>query len=287
MEELLQKHRAFTLSVAVGGFVFLVALMVRGCAVYKRDLTQARASVERKVQELNKEPVPDQAYLRKLDAVVEAADRRVAELAGTVGRTEQGEALWAACISDILEIAGKRTDTAVKEYVDLARRLPNAAFTRLLGDVQTVLAERASGANVVLDKEDLGFERIDATDFSRNVAALAAVARVVDRAITEGVDRITLINVGSTLGRIGGTEADPFLRVQTVSFGMKGDPPVLERVVRALNERDHGGTGRRLLLEQVATLGRPTTVRPADPGEAAFIVRVLLVNLDAREEEAK
>jgi hypothetical protein len=286
MEELLQKHRTFTIAVAVGGFVFLIALMVRGCAVYDLDLESENKKVASKAGELNKEPVPDKAYLDKLESIVEQADRRVQNLAGAVGRTENGEKLWEACISDILAVLGKDTEAYRNEIVGIARRLPNAAFTRLLGDVQSVMAERASQANVIIGQEDYGFERITDEDFSRNLAALAAVVRVVDRSIREGVQKIERITVSGNVGRRGGTEAQPFIRMQPVGFVLKGDPPILARVVRSLNERDRGGVGRSIVLDEVSGLGRPTTVRPQDAGTVEFRFNVLLVDLEAEDEEA-
>lgn len=285
MEELLQKHRTFTLSVAVGGFVFLVALLMRGCAVYTVDLDKARVSAQNKANELRKAPVPDSAYLKKLDQIVEDADKRVQSLASSVGRTETGAALQEACIADILDLLGKNTEAYRGEIISLAQRLPNAAFTRLLGDVQTVLGDRASQKNVVIAQEDYGFDRINAEDFSRNVAALAAVVRVVDRAIKEGVTRVERVAVAGSAGRRGGTEARPFIRLQPVGFSMRGDPPVLARLVRSLNERDRGGAGRSLVLDEVAGLGRATSVRPQDPGSVDFRVNVLLIDLEASDEE--
>lgn len=285
MEELLQKHRTFTLSLLVGGFVFLVALLLRGCAVYDLDLPRTHADVERRARELTADPVPDDAYLARLDQIVADADARVADLAGRVGRTGKGDALWEECVGDVLRGIGKDSPEERKRFLDLARRLPSAAFSQLHGDVRAVLLARASDASVEIVKDDLGFDRVTDAEFTKNLAALAAVVRVVDRAIREGVARVENVVVGQGMERKGGAEGDPFLRSQDVAFDLRGEPAALAAVVRSLNERDREGTGRRLVLDSVSALGRALSIKSSDPGRTEFRVRVLLVNLDAREEE--
>jgi len=285
VEELLQKHRTFTLSLLVGGFVFLVALLLRGCAVYDLDLPRTHADVERRARELTADPVPDDAYLARLDQIVADADARVADLAGRVGRTGKGDALWEECVGDVLRGIGKDSPEERKRFLDLARRLPSAAFSQLHGDVRAVLLARASDASVEIVKDDLGFDRVTDAEFTKNLAALAAVVRVVDRAIREGVARVENVVVGQGMERKGGAEGDPFLRSQDVAFDLRGEPAALAAVVRSLNERDREGTGRRLVLDSVSALGRALSIKSSDPGRTEFRVRVLLVNLDAREEE--
>ena len=285
MEELLQKHRAFTLSVLVGGFVFLVSLLVRGCAVYHRDLDAARKRAANKAADLTREPVPDRAYLSALDKVVEVSDARVAELAGMVGRTDRGEKLWAECMRDVLVTIGANPDEKIPGLLERARSLPSAAFSLLLEDARTVLMSRASQADMEIQQADLGFERVTESDFTRNLAALAAVVRILDRSILEGVRRVEGISVGGSVQGMGGTEAEPFLRFQPVVFKMRGDPAVLSRVIKSVNLRDRDGRGSRLVLDEVRSLGRPLTIRAGEDAIGEFAVRVVLVNLEAREEE--
>jgi len=284
MDELLQKHRTFTLSVAVGGVVFLLALMLRGCAVYKTNLDGARAVVERKSKELTATPVPDDRYLRDMDRVVEAADARVAELAREVGRTARGEDLWEECIRDTLKVIGKDSEATRRDLMARSRTLPTAAFSRLLDQVRTVLVERAAQGDVEIGSQDLGFDQVQEANFGRSLAALAAVVRVVDRCIALGVQRVESIAVHGSAQGSGGAPDDPFLVIQNVRFKLRGDPAVLAEVVKSLNDRDDGGTGRRIVLDEVLGLGRPMTVKAGEPGNTEFIVRVYLVNLEAKEE---
>lgn len=285
MDELLQKHRTFVISVAAGGLVFLLALLLRGCAVYDKDLGLSRATVLRKSEELTKEPVPDERYLRDADRVVEAADARVADLARRIGRTSGGEALWEECIADVLRVIGKDTPERRKDIMERARRLPSAAFSLLLEEARTVFSERAAAAEVEVVPQELGFEQVQEANFARSLAAMAAMARVVDRAISLGVQRVETIAVGSSQAASGGTEEDPFLRSQLIRFRFSGEPGVLAELVKSVNDVDAGG--RRLVLDDVQQLGRPVTTRASASGSVEFTVRVILVNLEAREEVAE
>jgi hypothetical protein len=240
VDELLQRHRSFTLSVAVGGLVFLVALLVRGCAVHTKDLGNATAVLKRKAGELTASPVPDDAHLARMTAVVDEADRRVSSLATEVGRTASGERLVEECLADILVTCGKDSPAERKRYLELARRLPSAAFTELTSMAREVLVGRAVQADCEIAQDDLGFPNA--------------------------------------------SEADPFLRGQAVTFRLRGAPSALAAVLRSLNEKD--ASGRRIVLDRLVTLGRPTTVRATEPATAEFTVRLLLVNLAAAEEEA-
>lgn len=284
MEELLQKHRTFALSAIVGGFVFLLAVLLRGCAVYDRDLVQARTSVQNKARDLAASPVPDERYLREMDRVVAAADARVAELALEVGRTEKGERLWEECIGDVLATIGQDTPEKRKDIMDRARRLPSAAFSLLVEEARTVFAARAAQNDVEIVPQDLGFEQVQEANFARYLAAMAAICRIVDRAIALGVDRIEGIGVSGSLQGIGGSENAPFVQSQAVRFKVRGAPADLVELVKSVNDRDRGGAGRRPVLDEVFGLGRPEGIRAGEPGIAEFTVRVFLVNLDAREE---
>jgi hypothetical protein len=284
VDELLQRHRSFTLSVAVGGLVFLVALLVRGCAVHTKDLGNATAVLKRKAGELTASPVPDDAHLARMTAVVDEADRRVSSLATEVGRTASGERLVEECLADILVTCGKDSPAERKRYLELARRLPSAAFTELTSMAREVLVGRAVQADCEIAQDDLGFPNASEADFTRNMVCLAAVVRIVDRAVVEGATRVDSISVPSGMDSVGGTEADPFLRGQAVTFRLRGAPSALAAVLRSLNEKD--ASGRRIVLDRLVTLGRPTTVRATEPATAEFTVRLLLVNLAAAEEEA-
>ena len=288
MEELLQKHRSFTLAVAVGGFVFILAILLRGCAVYSRDLGAARTAVEKKAKDLQdpKNPVPDEKYLKDLDRVVEAADARVAELANEVGRTNGGERLWEDCVGDVLAVIHKDTPEKRKDLMERARRLPSAAFSLLLEEVRTEFSQRAAQNDVEIAPQELGFEQVREADFGRYVAALAAIVRVVDRAITAGVSKVETIAV-SNAAAAGGEETASFMQSILVRFRFRGPPPALAELLKTLNDRDREGRGRRLVLDEVQALGRPENVRAGEPGMTEFTVRVFLVNLEAKEEAAQ
>lgn len=283
MEELLQKHRTFTLSVAVGGFVFLLAILIRGCAVYDLNLVTARASLERKAKELDKARVPDDKYLKQMDAVVAAADARVAELAVEVGRTEKGERLWEECIGDVLRTVGQDTQEKRRDIMDRARRLPSAAFSLLLEEVRSGFAPRASQNDVEIVQADLGFEQVQEAGFARSLAALAAVCRVVGKAIDIGVTKVEGISPSGTVTGIGGTENAPFVNSIIIRFKVRGEPADLAELVRSLNDRDRDGRGRRQVLDEVFTVGRPEGVKSLDQGIAEFSIRVFLVNLEAEQ----
>jgi hypothetical protein len=283
VEELLQKHRTFALSVAVGGFVFLLALMIRGCAVYDRDLVQARTVLDRKAREVEKAKVPDEKYLRQMDAVVAAADARVAELAAEVGRTEKGERLWEECIGDVLKTVGQDTPDKRRDIMERARRLPSAAFSLLLEEVRSGFAPRASQNDVEIAQADLGFEQVQDAGFARSVAALAAVCRVVGKAIDLGVSKVEQISPSGTVTGIGGTENAPFVNSILVRFKFRGEPAALAELLRCVNDRDRDGRGRRLVLDEVYSTGRPDGVKSLDQGVAEFSIRVFLVNLEAEQ----
>jgi hypothetical protein len=280
VEELLQKHRTFALSAGVGGFIFLFALLLRGCAFYERDLGKARTSVQEKAKNLAA-PVPDDKYLKEMDRIVEQADQRVASLSREVGRTSTGEALWEECIADVLRTIGQDEVTERRALMDRARKLPSAAFSILLEKVRTAFLARASQAGVEIVPREFGFEVIEEATFARSLASLAAVTRVVDRAITLGVDKIEVISVSGTAAG-GGAAAAPesFLSSQSAFFRIRGKPALLAELVKSVNDRD--AAGRRLVLDEVRTLGRPDTVRPTEPGVVEFTIRVLLVNLEVR-----
>ncbi|HEU4394722.1 MAG TPA: hypothetical protein VFS92_04090, partial [Planctomycetota bacterium] len=245
MEELLQKHRTFALSAGVGGFIFLFALLLRGCAFYERDLGKARASVQEKAKNLAA-PVPDEKYLKEMDRIVEQADQRVAALSREVGRTSTGEALWEECIADVLRTIGQDEATERRALMDRARKLPSAAFSILLEKVRTAFFARASQAGVEIVPREFGFEVIEEATFARSLASLAAVTRVVDRAITLGVDKIEVISVSGTAAGGGAAAAAPesFLSSQSAFFRIRGKPALLAELVKSVNDRD--AAGRRL-----------------------------------------
>jgi hypothetical protein len=284
VEELLQKHRSFVLAAGVGAFVFLLALLIRGCAVYGRDLGLDRAGVQRKAGELTRTPVPDEKYLKDLDRVVEAADARVAALAAEVGRTAKGERLWEECIGDVLAVIGEDTPENRAEFLGRARRLPSAAFSLLLERVRVSFQQKAATAGVEIVPSELGFEQVQEANFARYLAGLAAAARIVDRAIALGVDRVESIAVSGAMQGMGGTPDAPFLQSQALRFKFRGDPAALAELVRSVNDRGPDGRGRRIVLDEVATLGRPEQVRAGEPGVVEFAVRVFLVNLEAKEQ---
>ena len=58
------------------------------------------------------------------------------------------------------------------------------------------------------------------------------------------------------------------------------EPGILAELVKSVNDRD--ASGRRLVLDEVRTLGRPETVRASEPGVVEFTIRVMMVNLEAR-----
>lgn len=285
MEELLQKHRTFTLSVGVGAFVFLLALLIRGCAVYDADLAVERRKVDGKAAELRKGDVPDDRYLKDLDKVVQTANDRVSALALEVGRTAKGEALWEECIADTLSVIGEDTPENRRDIMERARRLPSAAFSLLLEKVRSALGQRALQAQVEIVPQDLGFEQVQEANFARYLAALAAGARIVDRAIALGVDRCEQIAVSNSLASLGGTENAPFVQSQSMLFKFRGQPAELAELIKSCNDKD--ARGRRLVLDEVRGFGRPETVRAAEPAAVEFTIRVFLVNLDAIEEAAQ
>jgi len=284
VEELLQKHRTFALAAGVGGFVFLLALLLRGCAFYSRDLAAAQASVRQKAGDLSA-PVPDDKYLKEMDRIVETADARVAALAREVGRTAAGEALWEECIADVLATIGQNTAQERAALMDRARKLPSAAFSVLLEKVRTAFLAKASQADVEIVPRDLGFESVEEATFGRSLASLAVVARVVDRAIALGVSKIEVITVSGTASGAGGPEGPSFLSSQSAFFRIRGQPAALAELVKAVNDADPAG--RRLVLDEVRTLGRPETVRATEPGIVEFTIRVFLVNIEARQEPAR
>jgi hypothetical protein len=274
LEELLQKHRTFALSVGVGGFVFLLALLLRGCAFYSRDLEGTRTRLTNQAKDLQA-PVPDEKHLRELDRLVEMADQRVAALAREVGRTAAGEALWEECIGDVLREIGQDTPQERQALMQRARTLPSAAFSVLVDRARTVFQARASQANVEIAVPDLGFEAIDEASFSRSLAALAVVCRIVGKAVELGVQKIETISVTASAA-----DAPTWLSAQSVFFKVRGSPASLAELVKSVNDRD--ASGRRLVLDEVRGLGRPETVRPGEPGIAEFNLRVFLVDLGAR-----
>ena len=285
MEELLQKHRTFALSTIVGAFVFLLALLLRGCAVYDKNLVAMQSAVSSQAGQLRTGEVPDDKYLKDLDRVVQTADERVAALALEVGRTAKGEALWEECIADTLAAIGEDTPANRRDIMERARRLPSAAFSLLLEKARGVLGGRAVQAGVEIVPQDLGFEQVQEANFARYLAALAAGVRIVDRAIALGVDRCEQISVGGSLASFGGSENSPFVQSQSVLFKFRGQPAELAELVKSLNDRD--ARGRRLVLDEVRAFGRPETVRPGEPAAVEFTIRVFLVNLDAIEEAAQ
>ncbi len=289
MDELLQKHRAFALSVLVGGFVFLVALMVRGCGVYTVDLKQRRTEVVAQGRAITATPVPNDDRLRALEGLVKTAEEKVAALANMTGHTLVGEALQEECITAILGVIGAATPDKVADYRDLARRLPNVCLSNLVGEVGRVLQSRAAQNGVEVAEDNLGLQgaTFQAEDLDRNLAGLAIITRVVDRAIQAGVLRIDSIVPGGSVRTAGGNQSQPFVRSYTVQFKMRGDAAALTDVLRSLNERDREGKGRRVVLEELSSLGRTTGVRAGEPVELVFRARLLLVNLEAKEEESR
>lgn len=278
MDELLQRHRAFTLSVLVGGIVFLIALAVRGCGVYTVDLAKRRTEVEGQARAITGTPVPSDAHLRDLEGLAKGAEERVAALGNATGRTRQSEALQEECISDILEVAGLSSPAKLADYRDLARRLPNVCLSSLVGEVGRALQARAARNNVEIAEENLGLQgaTFQAEDLDRNLAALAVIARIVDRAIQAGVERVDAIVPGGNVRTGGGNQAEPFVRAWTVQFTLKGDSDSLVEVLRALNDRDQDGKGRRVVLEELVSLAR---------GAITFRAWVRLVNVEAKESE--
>jgi hypothetical protein len=288
VDELLQKHRTFTLSVAVGGLVFLLAIMLRGCAVYDRDLVVVRGKVQRQAEDLRK-ATPDEKYLKEMDRVVAASDARVADLGNEYGRTEKGERLMEEEIIDVLRIAGEDTPEMRKTIREQAVRLPSAAFSLLVEKARSAFAARASQKNVeILPKaQDLGFEQVQEAGFARSLAGLAAACRLVDRAIELKVAKIEDITVSGSMQGIGGSENAPFINAVVVRMKVRGDPADLAELIKSVNDRDHEGKGRRLVLDEIFSLGRPEGVRSAEPAIAEFSVKVFLVNLEAKEEAAQ
>jgi hypothetical protein len=282
VEELLQKHRTFTLSVAVGGFIFLLAILLRGCAVYDLNLVTVHASVEKKARDLVSAPVPDEKYLKEMDRVVAAADARVAELAAEVGRTAKDERLWEECIGDVLATGGQDTAENRKDIMDRARHLPSAAFSLLLEKARNGFSARASQYDVEIVQQDLGFEVVQEAGFGRSLAALAAVCRVVSRAIDLGIDKVESITPSGSMQNIGGSANAPFVNSIIVKFKMRGAPADLAELIKSVNDRDREGKGRRLVLDDVSSLGRPEGSK-SETGVAEFAIRVYLVNLEAKE----
>ena len=135
--------------------------------------------------------------------------------------------------------------------------------------------------------QDLGFEQVQEAGFARSLAGLAAACRVVDRAIALRVDKIENVSVSGSMQGIGGSENAPFINSVSVRFKMRGDPADLAELLNSVNDRDREGKGRRLVLDEIFTLGRPEGVRTAEAGIAEFSVKVFLVNLDAKEEAAQ
>ena len=258
MEELLQKHRTFTLSVAVGGFIFLLAILLKGCAVYDRDLGSVHAAVEKKAKDLTASPVPDDKYLKEMDRVVAAADARVAELALEVGRTAKEEALWEECIGDVLATIGQDTPENRKDIMDRARRLQSAAFSLLLEKARTGFSPLASQNDVEIAQSDLGFEVVQEAGFARSLAELAAVCRILKKAIELGIDKIESIVPGGSMQNFGGTANAPFATDLIVKFKMRGSPADLAELIKSVNDRDHEGQSLRPLSgRQVASCRMP------------------------------
>ena len=275
MEELLQKHRTFALAVGVGGFVFLLALMLRGCAFYDRDIATTRASLVNKSRDLQS-PVPDEKHLRELDRLVESANARVAALARGVGRTSKGEARVEECISDVLREIGQNNPQDLQALMQRARTLPSAAFSVLVDRARTHYQARASQADVELGVADLGFQAIEEANFAPSLAALAVACRVVGKAIDVGVQRIESISVTRSVDASAG-QGPAWLSSVSVYFKIRGQPGRLAELVKSVNEPDP--SGRRLVLDELRTLGRPETVRAGEPAILEFTLRVLLVDL--------
>lgn len=137
------------------------------------------------------------------------------------------------------EKAYRRFSRLVEQHAEQLRSGdPNVAFSRLLSDVWSELRIRANRADVEFEPqaEQLGFGNIASVDratLPARVLNLALVARLVDVAVREEVERIKLVKINGTI-----EPGDPndFISLWPVTLSLEGDMAAVKQVLDLLTD---------------------------------------------------
>jgi hypothetical protein len=288
MDEIWQRHKTFIVQCAAGGFVFLIALLVKSNmysgADDPEDMQRINKGIKAELQTLR--DAGDAPNRSSIDAQVAKADeamRQIRDLAGKVASVEQGEAYVRENIKAVLEVIKQPED--LDRFFGLYQQLRQAALTSLRSDAGSALVGRAAELGKELD-ETLGLSASYENDeIPTAIHGLAIVADIVDRCLEhDGIDSVPEIHVyAQSRGRRGRRAKDEvtFVKSFQVRVTIEGLPEDVMSVLRSFNRLDNRAA-RMTVIESVDVITR----KRADADEVKCTVTVLgLQHLGLVEEE--
>jgi hypothetical protein len=318
VDELWQRYRSFWTPVLIGFGIFLVGLIAVHIASDNPDVAKAQLAKEQNKARNLKQPDPQKARILKERG--EALRTQTADWAlrldpsGGVAGTELELAVDAALRAAILRGAddaeagnperlkerfdddATAADKAYKRFqrvrdanVEALRTGdPNVAGSQLLSDVWNELRIRANRANVEIGPAalQLGFGSIASVSratLSARVLNLALVARIVDTAIRNDVERIDQINVPTTVE--AGSPQD-FLLLWPVDVVMVGDMAAVKQVIDMLTDPAHPiPLESARLMQPKKSTGRRGLVQFSVKAASAIVRPDANLNLDQGEDQ--
>ena len=318
MDELWQRYRAFWTPVLIGFGVFLVGLIAVHIASENPEVAASQLRKEQSKVKNMKQPDPGKARVLKargeelrtqtrdwaqrldpsggnpgdeLQVSVEQA-LRAAILRGAADDEASDPQRLKARFRDDATAADKayKRFNALKDVHLEALRSgdPNVAGAQLLSDVWNELRIRANRGNVEIGPSalQLGFGSIGSVSratLGSRVMNLALVARIVDTAIRNDVERIDAITVPSVVE--AGSPQD-FLLLWPIEVSMVGDMAAVKQVLDMLTDPANPiPLDNARLMQPKKSQGRRGLVQFNVKASSAIVRPEVSLNLDQEEEQ--
>ena len=255
MDDIWQRHKSFIVQCMIGGFVFLIALIVKS-QMYGDDVPKLASTNASLKSDLVERPGPSKSSIDTQLARAEEAQKQTLAMAGSAASLASGaDAHAKESIAWLLHTLGRSNQ--LDQFFTMYKATPQTCLSRLREEARTVLL----GEGAVLGKEideslgiTSGFEE---NEVRLGLHGLALVADVVKRALAlEGIETIGPLAI-SPRARPSPVVGQDSARatVFSVRVGLTGEPEAVNALLRSFNTRDNH-VNRLTVLDTLESIQR-------------------------------
>lgn len=274
MDEIWQRHKTFILQCVIGGFAFLIALvLITNAYSGTKDLQSANRSLKDGLQKkVADKSAPNAASIAAQKQKAEDALGQIRAMSGLVASQTQGEDYVRENIVWTLALIGRpRTDA--EQYMGIYKQLSQTALTSVREAARSVLIGEAAQKGKTID-ETFGLAAgVADEEVPGALHALAMVCDVIRRALErDGIAAVTDVRVNPRnvldrdLSWVQGVE---------VRLSITGDPDDVGGLLRSFNVPD-ARMQRMTVLREIESITRRS------PDDDTVKANVVLLGLQVK-----
>jgi hypothetical protein len=274
MDEIWQRHKTFILQCVIGGFAFLIALvLITNAYSGTKDLQASNRGLKNDLQKrVSDKLAPSPASIAAQKQKAEDALAQIRAMSGQVASQAQGEDYVRENIVWTLALAGRpRTDA--EPFLAIYKQLPQTCLTSVREAARSVLVGEAAQKGKQID-ETFGLAAGVADDeVPGGLHALAIVCDVIRRALErDGVVSVTDVRVNPRnvldrdLSWVSGVE---------VRLAVTGDPDDVSSLLRSFNAPDPR-------MQRMTVLREIESITRRSPDDDTVKANVVLLGLQVK-----